>query len=164
MQAENYRAVAAWFDARPAAKRGLKIAVKVTVALVYLLYAGLLAALLVLRDARFLRVLLVPAAVFVIGTVLRAVIDRPRPYEKLNFTPLFPKSTHGKSMPSRHAFCAAGIAVAAWYAAPALGVFGAVLALGVAVSRVLSGVHYPSDVLAGLAIGSVLAVIGFYCI
>ena len=35
------------------------------------------------------------------------------------------------------------------------------LAAGVAVTRVLTGVHYPSDVLAGLAFGAGAAVIGF---
>ena len=35
------------------------------------------------------------------------------------------------------------------------------LAAVVAVTRVLTGVHYPSDVLAGLAFGAGTAVIGF---
>ena len=35
------------------------------------------------------------------------------------------------------------------------------LAAVVAVTRVLTGVHYPSDVLAGLAFGTGVAVIGF---
>ena len=35
------------------------------------------------------------------------------------------------------------------------------LAAVVAVTRVLTGVHYPSDVLAGLAFGTGAAVIGF---
>ena len=35
------------------------------------------------------------------------------------------------------------------------------LAAVVAVTRVLTGVHYPSDVLAGLAFGAGAAVIGF---
>ena len=46
------------------------------------------------------------------GTLLRAAINRPRPYEALNFTPLFPKDTKGQSMPSRHCFSAAAIVAA----------------------------------------------------
>lgn len=162
MRAEDYQAIAKWFDARPAAKRALRLTAKGAVVLVYLLYAGLLAVLAVLHDARLWRVVAVPASVFVIGTLLRAAINRPRPYEALNYTPLFPKTTKGKSMPSRHAFCAAGIAVAAFYISPPLGLLSGVLAVCVAVSRVLSGVHYPSDVLAGLALGAALAWGGFY--
>ncbi len=161
MKRESYLALAAWFNARPAAKRGLRAVSAGSVALVYLLYGGLLGWLLLRHDPRFGRVLAVPAAIFLLGTALRAALNRPRPYEALGFAPLFPKDTAGKSMPSRHAFCAAGIAAAAWYVAPALGAAGAVLALAVAASRVLAGVHYPADVLAGLALGAALGALGF---
>ena len=110
---------------------------------------------------RFWRVLAVPAAVFVLGTLLRAAINRPRPYEALNFTPLFPKDTKGQSMPSRHCFSAAAIMAAAFTVWVPLGVAACLLAAVVAVTRVLTGVHYPSDVLAGLAFGAGAAVIGF---
>ena len=113
---------------------------------------------------RLLRAVLVPAAVFLLGTALRAAIDRPRPYEAFGQPPLFPKDTRGKSMPSRHAFSAAGIAVTAWYVWPPLGVPAGALALVIAVTRVLSGVHYPGDVLAGLAFGSAAAWVGLYLI
>jgi membrane-associated phospholipid phosphatase len=99
--------------------------------------------------------------VFVLGTLLRAAINRPRPYEALNFTPLFPKDTKGQSMPSRHCFSAAAIVAAAFTVWVPLGVTACLLAAVVAVTRVLTGVHYPSDVLAGLAFGAGAAVIGF---
>jgi predicted amidohydrolase len=94
-------------------------------------------------------------------TLLRAAINRPRPYEALNFTPLFPKDTKGQSMPSRHCFSAAAIVAAAFTVWVPLGVAACLLAAVVAVTRVLTGVHYPSDVLAGLAFGAGAAVIGF---
>ena len=113
------------------------------------------------RSGQFWRVLAVPAAVYVLGTLLRAAINRPRPYEALNFTPLFPKDTKGQSMPSRHCFSAAAIVAAAFTVWVPLGVAACLLAAVVAVTRVLTGVHYPSDVLAGLAFGAGAAVIGF---
>ena len=58
-------------------------------------------------------------------------------------------------------FSAAAIAVAAAYCAPPLGVVLAVLAVLIAVSRVVIGVHYISDVLAGLAFGSGFALAGW---
>lgn len=160
MTAERYRAVFAWFERHPAAKTALKLARRGAVAAVYILYGGLLAWLAWRRQRAFWRVLLVPAAIFLLGSGLRAAIDRPRPYEALGFTPLFPKSTRGKSMPSRHCFSAAGIAVTAWSVSPALGGVLLALAAGIAVSRVLAGHHYISDVAVGLAFGAAAALAG----
>ena len=63
-------------------------------------------------------------------------------------------------MPSRHCFSAAAIAATVWYVLPPLGAVLAVLAVIIAVSRVVTGVHFVSDVLAGLAFGLVFAVAG----
>ena len=92
---------------------------------------------------------------------LRRCIDRPRPYEALGFAPLFPKQTRGQSFPSRHCFSAAGIAVAAAFVSAPLAAVLAALACLIAATRVLTGVHYPSDVLAGLAFGALSAAAGF---
>ena len=40
MNAEQYRAVIGWFNARPAAKKALRLVSRSAVALVYLLYLG----------------------------------------------------------------------------------------------------------------------------
>ena len=95
MTAQRYQAIFDWFRARPAALRALEYAQKLSVLGVYLVYGAVLAITLWQRSGRFWRVLAVPAAVFVLGTLLRAAINRPRPYEALNFVPLFPKDTKG---------------------------------------------------------------------
>ena len=77
-------------------------------------------------------------------------------YTALGFTPLFPKDKTGQSMPSRHCFSAAAIAGTAWYVLPPLGAVLAVLGVLIAISRVVTGVHYISDVLAGLGITNVV--------
>ena len=110
MTAQRYQAIVDWF--RPAALRALGYAQKISVLGVYLVYGAVLAVTLWQRSGQFWRVLAVPAAVFVLGTLLRAAINRPRPYETLNFTPLFSKDTKGQSMPSRHCFSAAAIVAA----------------------------------------------------
>ena len=112
MTAQRYQAIFDWFRARPAALRALGYAQKISVLGVYLVYGAVLAVTLWQRSGQFWRVLAVPAAVYVLGTLLRAAINRPRPYEALNFTPLFPKDTKGQSMPSRHCFSAAAIVAA----------------------------------------------------
>ena len=114
MTAQRYQAIFDWFRARPAALRALGYAQKISVLGVYLVYGAVLAVTLWQRSGQFWRVLAVPAAVYVLGTLLRAAINRPRPYEALNFTPLFPKDTKGQSMPSRHCFSAAAIVAAAF--------------------------------------------------
>lgn len=161
MTKQQYEAVFRWFNARPAARRALHAAATAAVAAVYGLYIGLLVWLAVTRQPLFFAMAGVPAAVFLLGTVLRRAINRPRPYETLGFAPLFPKHTRGQSFPSRHCFSAAGIAVSAWYFHPALAAVLAGLALLIAVTRVLTGAHYPTDVLAGLAFGGVAAWLGF---
>lgn len=160
MTVDRYRAVIGWFNARPAAKKLLRAVSLGSVAAVYLLYAGL-AVLMMLRGNSLLWPLLaVPAVVLVLGTALRRAINRPRPYETLGFTPLFPKDTKGQSLPSRHCFSAACIAVAAIPVSPAAATVLAGLAVVIALTRVLCGVHYISDVLVGLVFGAAASRLG----
>ena len=161
MNEQQYRTVIGWFNARPAAKKALRAVSTGSAVAVYLLYLGLLAWLA--WHAMWVPLgvtAVVPAAAFVVGTALRAAINRPRPYTKYGFVPLFPKDKTGQSMPSRHCFSAAAIAATVWYVLPPLGAVLAVLAVIIAVSRVVTGVHFVSDVLAGLAFGLVFAVAG----
>ena len=160
MTADRYRAVIGWFNARPATKKLLRAVSLGSVAAVYLLYAGL-AVLMMLRGNSLLWPLLaVPAVVLVLGTALRRAINRPRPYETLGFAPLFPKDTKGQSLPSRHCFSAACIAVAAIPVSPAAAAVLAGLAVVIALTRVLCGVHYISDVLVGLVFGAAASRLG----
>ena len=83
MNAEQYRAVIGWFNARPAAKKALRLVSRSAVALVYLLYLGMLAWLAWHRMGQLWPALVVPASAFVVGTLVRKLIDRPRPYTAL---------------------------------------------------------------------------------
>lgn len=58
---------------------------------VYCVYPALLLVLWQVKDARFWRVLLVPAVVFALCTVLRARLNWPRPFDTPGFVPLLPK-------------------------------------------------------------------------
>ena len=78
--------------------------------------------------------------------------------------PVIPKSTKGKSFPSRHVFCVAIIGVTALYALPKLPVIGIiilVIAVLMAVLRVCSGVHFPRDVIAGFLCGVLMGAAGY---
>ena len=85
--------------------------------------------------------------------VITRLYNRPRPYQTWDIQPLIKKDSLGKSFPSRHVFSATVIAMLALMINPWLGGTMLFLAAILAILRVLGGVHYPSDVLAGYVIG-----------
>ena len=66
------------------------------------------------------------------------------------------------SFPSGHSASAAAFVSGLALESPAMGALVAPLALGVGYSRVHVGVHYPGDVVAGLAVGAAVAASGRY--
>lgn len=152
MTKERYERIAAPLRRHPHAVNALKGINRVLTALCYILFPLLLLYLYAAGDARFWRCLLVPAAAFTAVSVFRAVYNAPRPYEQ-GIDALMKKKTAGHSFPSRHVFSAFIIAMAWWTVSPGIG--AALLTVGVllAVIRVVGGVHYPRDVLAGAAVG-----------
>lgn len=116
------------------------------------------------RDDRFIRAALVPAVSFLAVTLLRPLIHRQRPYDRFGVPPVGKwEPGKGKSMPSRHTVCAVAIAMAVMYVfpKPAVCIGMTLLGAGIAVLRVLSGQHYPSDVAAAIALAVVIALIGY---
>src|SRR5450432_3200094 len=91
----------------------------------------------------------------IISEAMKKIFNRPRPGEKYPGI-IFPyKNIHGKSFPSGHtslAFAAASslsIQCKKWY----ITVPAYLWAWSVCYSRIYLGVHYPSDVLGGAAVG-----------
>ena len=130
----------------------------------YLLYPAAALWLLAARDPRLFRFVLVPAAVFALGTGLRQALRAPRPYQLAAWEPLVRRGKTDDSFPSRHLFSASVIAVAFWYLGPPPGAALRLAALLLAPARVLAGVHFPRDVLAGLALGFAGGWLGFFTI
>ncbi len=129
----------------------------------YLIYPVLLIALVFLRDERFWRAVLVPGISFVLLSVFRKKLNAPRPYQVLDITPLIPKDTRGKSMPSRHIFCVFMIAASWCLLLPWLGILLAVMGVLMAIIRVIAGIHFPRDVIAGALVGILAGWLG-YCV
>ena len=132
----------------------LRTAGKVMTGIMYGAYPVLLI-LLGIRGEKeqLIRTILVPGVSFVLLTAVRARINRPRPYETWNIDPIIHKDTRGNSMPSRHVFSSDVIALAWLPVSPTVGTALMIIAAAAAWIRVMGGVHYPSDVAAGLLSG-----------
>ncbi|MCC8449658.1 phosphatase PAP2 family protein [Streptomyces rochei] len=105
------------------------------------------------RRGAWLRGTALTAGAHLVSMGVKRVVRRPRP---THVTPLV-RTAGRHSFPSSHATSAAAAAVAFG----ALGVRAAwPLAAAVCVSRLVVGVHYPSDVAAGAALGALTAGLG----
>ena len=128
-------------------------------AFLYLLISAYLAKPLYLLFPLF--ILGVP---FVTVSLIRRFINAPRPYELLDFYEDKPKNKSGRSFPSRHAFSVFSIATLLLFANPPLGALLLIFGAALAASRVLLGIHFPRDVIAGAIIGITSSLIGVYIV
>ena len=129
---------------------------------VFMVYPLYMVMLYVEKDPKLMKAIFVPAVSFVLVTIFRKMINVPRPYEKFEIPPVIEKDTKGKSFPSRHVFSVFMIAITIFWSHPGPGIVIAIIGVGMAVIRVLGGVHEPRDVVAGTVIGLVCGVIGYY--
>ncbi|MDD6023371.1 MAG: phosphatase PAP2 family protein [Oscillospiraceae bacterium] len=165
MTEEIYRRWTAPFRSHPAAAVALRGLNKALTLLCYVGYP-LLLGLVFFRWplGLFLRAILVPGISFAAVSVFRSKLSAPRPYEVLNIDPLIHKDTRGKSFPSRHVFSVFVIAATWLYFYPAAGIGFLIAGVLLAIVRVLGGVHFPRDVLAGAFLGLLSGWIGMWLI
>ncbi len=129
----------------------------------YVFVIAVFASLALVPSSVWLSQLFLPAAACYFATLLvQVVIRRPRP----NALPHgFKLWIHTYSFPSAHSSasfaCAVLLSALAFVILPAVAsmvlISSFVLAMLIAVSRIIVGVHYPSDVIAGALLGTVLA-------
>lgn len=91
-----------------------------------------------------------------VAWLLKALVERPRPFQSILDLDTLMRATEGTSFPSGHAATSAAGAVVLSLLAPRLAPAFVALALAIGFSRIYVGVHYPTDVLAGLAIGAAI--------
>ena len=85
--------------------------------------------------------------------------DRPRPFEAHPGLHMFVARSGDPSFPSDHATAAFAIAVSVLLRNRRIGLVVLALAVAVALSRLVVGAHYPSDVIGGALVGSGAALI-----
>jgi membrane-associated phospholipid phosphatase len=90
--------------------------------------------------------------------------DERRPFVVLpNVLRLIPHASDA-GFPSDHATAAGAVAAGLFFVSWRLGLATTLVSLVIAFSRVYVGVHFPQDVLAGLALGAVVALIGIVAV
>lgn len=89
-----------------------------------------------------------------VNVLLKNIIDRVRPYEKIKELELLISPQSDGSFPSGHAAACFSVAVVLLiWGDKKLSVPATAVAIIIAFSRIYVGVHYPSDVIAGIGAG-----------
>lgn len=152
-----YETITAGIRKRGNGRQLLTAADRILAAVMYAAYPVLLA-VTAMRGTEVrvtvLSYILVPGISFLLLSFVRSRINRKRPYEEWEIDPLIHREGMGNSMPSRHVFSAVLISMCILRQNVFLGVIFLILSACIAVVRVLGGVHYPRDVIAGYLIGA----------
>ncbi len=103
------------------------------------------------------RMAVVGVAATLVAKTLKSCTARVRPFLSHPGIPLGARPLDAGSFPSGHTLHAVAFTVVATEGIPALALLLVPFTLAVAASRVVLGLHYPSDVAAGAAVGALLA-------
>lgn len=103
-----------------------------------------------------LRMLLVGVVGLVIYKLIKSLTERPRPYNVNKNIMLGTSPLDQYSFPSGHTLHAVSFTLTAIYYLPELSWLLIPFTSLIALSRVILGLHYPTDVVAGAVIGSLL--------
>ena len=128
----------------------------------FILFCFTTAAIATTSLVSALRFCVVIGAPYVIVSVARRMINAKRPYELYDFYETAPKNKTGVSFPSRHSFLIFAIATASLPISPVAASILFVLGVLLAISRVLTGIHFIRDVLAGALIGIFISLVGLF--
>jgi len=95
----------------------------------------------------------------VIANIIRWILPRVRPFVELNLTPLISQNPVESSFPSGHAAFYFAIATVIYFYNKKAGILFLIAASLISIARVFTGLHWPSDILVGAAVGILSAFI-----
>jgi undecaprenyl-diphosphatase len=104
---------------------------------------------------------LAPLVAVALNQPLVHAINRSRPWAALDHVLVLSHRSPDGGMPSDHGTLAGAVIGALFLVDRKLGSAAAVVGVLLAGSRVYVGAHYPADVVAGLALGALVAVLGW---
>lgn len=126
----------------------------------YAIFIFALALIYLLRKDR--KLFLKAASAALITVIAVALIKKiwflPRPFLKENARLLMPHILDS-TFPSKHAAVSFALALGIFLEKKKLGLWLLILAFLISLSRIVAGVHYPSDIFAGALIGAAIAYI-----
>ncbi|HVX70451.1 MAG TPA: phosphatase PAP2 family protein [Mycobacteriales bacterium] len=99
-----------------------------------------------------------------IAQPISSAVDERRPFVAIPKALLLIRHSSDPGFPSDHATAAGAVACAVFLVSWQLGAITTLVALLIAFSRVYVGVHYPQDVLGGLALGAAVVALGYFVI
>ena len=109
------------------------------------------------KKKEILSVFVTGGLAWVIAKILKYIIPSPRPFVIFSQVhSVFPET--GYSFPSGHATFFMALAFSIFFLHKKAGYFFILFALIIGVARIIGGVHFPLDILAGFALGAIVAV------
>ena len=95
---------------------------------------------------------------WIFSKILKFLFHTLRPFDVLvNIRPLFPEA--GYAFPSSHATFFMALAVALFFNHKKAGYLFMFFALLIGIARIMTGVHFPSDILGGFALGVIISLL-----
>ena len=160
MNKERYLKTMEWLAAHKEFTKTLISVEKLFELIVYAIYPAFLMHVAFTNKDYFLTSTLTCFIPFVLVSIFRELFNAKRPYEIYEFPSAMGKDKKGRSMPSRHVFSATVISVSILFNLPVLGISVFLMAVAIALLRVVLGVHFIKDVLVGGLVGVTFGILG----
>lgn len=130
--------------------------------LIWLMFAGLMVLWVIdgrIKREQALHALMASFVAWAVSEMIKSLLPIPRPFQVNGTLPMTLTIPFDSTFPSGHAAAAFGMATSIWLHDKKVGYIFGFLASLVGFGRIISNVHYTSDVLVGILVGVIVAFI-----